>query len=408
MIPPKKPFNDYKWRWATLTPTEGLNEPPIYLGVLRVLKTYEGFAPSSDEVATALSVVEQETRNKVKSRVSLQRSQERNLIRNSGQYWKALGLLGDSSGVISLTEFGRRVADGGITKDEFAATVIKTLVLPNRFIEDVSEWNCSGITIKPLEIILKILVALAENQTTKESYITPDELIKIIIPLAGTNASIQEYSESIALYRKGHLSLVDWPDCTPSANDQRMAREFLLFLWHYGFCNRTGHGRQREKYFLDMSAVPELDKLINLKIDVDEGTDITPLIRDTEFSAVTGRRRVQREIWERPQQTRFRKDVLAAYSNCCIITGERVSEVLEAAHIIPVKYKGSDTVDNSLCLRIDIHRLFDSGHLRISPSGELFLSEVAQQSQTYGCLPRDIILPSFLNRNSLKWRWQYD
>ena len=33
---PQKPFPNYKWRWSVLTPTESLNDPPIFLGVLRV------------------------------------------------------------------------------------------------------------------------------------------------------------------------------------------------------------------------------------------------------------------------------------------------------------------------------------------------------------------------------------
>jgi len=87
--PPVKPFENYKWRWATFQPTESLNAPPVFLGVLRVFYKFQNHAPSSKEIMDGLAVVQEETR----SRVDLVRTQERNLVRNSGQYWKALGLL---------------------------------------------------------------------------------------------------------------------------------------------------------------------------------------------------------------------------------------------------------------------------------------------------------------------------
>jgi hypothetical protein len=94
LAPPKKPFENYKWRWATLTPTEGLNLPPVYLGVLRVLYNHEGRSASSPSVRRDLRSVERDLRGIISSRVSLARKKtDRNLFRNSQQYWKALGLL---------------------------------------------------------------------------------------------------------------------------------------------------------------------------------------------------------------------------------------------------------------------------------------------------------------------------
>jgi hypothetical protein len=95
LIPtPRKPFANYKWRWAVLTPTESLNEPPVFLGVLRVFNEFKNHAPSSKEIMDGLGVVQAETN----ARVNLVRTQERNLVRNSGQYWRALGLLDEAPG----------------------------------------------------------------------------------------------------------------------------------------------------------------------------------------------------------------------------------------------------------------------------------------------------------------------
>ena len=130
--PPRKPFPNYKWRWAVLTPTESLNEPPIFLGVLRVFNKFQNYAPSSKEIMNGLGIVQQETN----SSVDLVRTQERNLIRNSGQYWKALGLLDEAHGKVLVSPFGQLLAEGKITQVEFATTVVKTLELPNRKIID--------------------------------------------------------------------------------------------------------------------------------------------------------------------------------------------------------------------------------------------------------------------------------
>lgn len=46
----------------------------------------------------------------------------------------------------------------------------------------------------------------------------------------------------------------------------------------------------------------------------------------------------------------------------------------------------------------------DSGHLRISEDGDVFLSEKARWS--YGAsIPPKIILPDYVNRENLRWRW---
>ena len=39
---PAKPFPDFKWKWACLQCTEGINDPVILLGVLFRMKKLEG------------------------------------------------------------------------------------------------------------------------------------------------------------------------------------------------------------------------------------------------------------------------------------------------------------------------------------------------------------------------------
>lgn len=70
----------------------------------------------------------------------------------------------------------------------------------------------------------------------------------------------------------------------------------------------------------------------------------------------------------REGQQRFRADVMAAYGRC-VVTGCQDEAVLEAAHIIPYVDARSNVVRNGLCLRADIHRLYDRNLLWIGPDG---------------------------------------
>lgn len=404
--PPTKPFPDYKWRWATVIPTESLNEPPVFLGVLRVYNEFQNCKPSSREVMAALDVVQQETN----SSVNLVRTQDRNLIRNSGQYWKALGLLDEAHGRILVSPFGQLLAERKITQVEFATTVVKTLELPNKkILDDTSEWDNAGLKIKPLELILDTLALISEKFGAYEAYITPVELRKIIIPLAGAKAPIEDCAEAIIQHRQKKIDVDKWPDCATSANDRRMAREFLIFLANYGFCKieKLTNGNDNERYQLSSISKEEIVELHRLEIVKTELEDIVNEIRITQIPANVERKRVSREVLERPSQNIFRKNVLNVFNSSCIVTGVSIESVLEAAHIKPVKYKGNDSHDNGLCLRSDIHQLFDSNNLRILPSGELLLSEAASAKNNYAKLPRQIVLPSFVNREYLDWRARY-
>lgn len=403
---PKKPFPNYKWRWAVYTPTESLNDPPIFLGILRVLRANEFKNFSSEEVNNGLEIVQKETQ----SAVNLVRSKERNIFRNSGQYWRGLGMLENGKrGQIILSPFGRKLADGELTQVEFATTIIKTLELPNRRIEnDTSDWDSIGLSFKPFEIILEILRSLEERLGSIEAFITPEELIRIVIPLSGDNGVIDEYLEALYLFRNDGLDLNEWPDCAPEANDKRMAREFLLYLTNYGFCKTISLGaNQKDKYFLANISLSEIDELFAIETQETELDRIERIIRSSQIPANIERKRVVREVLERPYQNQFRKMIMEAYQSTCIVTGVKLENVLEAAHIKPVKYKGEDNVYNGICMRADIHTLFDSNHLKINPSGEIKLTDEAKRKENYGTLPTKILLPEFIDRQQLDWRMKY-
>ncbi|MDR3678022.1 MAG: HNH endonuclease signature motif containing protein [Acidobacteriota bacterium] len=402
--PPDKPFDGYKWHWAVLMPTEGLNDPTVFLGVLRVWGEHEGESPGAVGVIGDLAKVKKETG----TRINLARTPDRNLWRNSGQYWKALALIGDSPGAIALTKFGRQVADGEITKTEFAATVVKTLELPNRRIQaDAADWDNAGLSIKPLQLILDVLAKLRDDYGTKESFMTREEVVKIIIPLAGAKRPLDDHSRAIHLFRSGKLDISQWPDCAPESNDGRMAKEFLLFLSHYGFLQKR-LDENTEKFYLVGIDREEMDRFAALTIPTGEDPAVTVRkVQGTNFPAIAERRRVMRELTERPQQRIFRNNVLAKSHSVCLFTGVNLEEVLEASHIIPVRFKGNDRVENGICLRSDLHLLFDTGHLRIEPSGKVHLTPAARRKENYGLLQPAVTLPKWINSEYVEWRWKY-
>ena len=70
----------------------------------------------------------------------------------------------------------------------------------------------------------------------------------------------------------------------------------------------------------------------------------------------------------RPEQSKFRTMLLEEYNTTCVITGCTTQAALEAAHIIPFSQDGSDTLENGLLLRADLHLLFDKGFMAIDPN----------------------------------------
>lgn len=407
---PVKPFPNFKWKWACLQCTEGLNDPVILLGVLSRMRKLEklnaGIKYSSDEFAKELVELSRDTADSVGVDLA-RRTGERNLIRNSGQYWRAVNLIapGSRSGKIELTDFGRKVADRDISQTEFAAITVQTFRLPNPQVQsqdECEEWLKHGIVLYPLKLILEIGCELLKRG---EGYLTTEELVRIVIPLSGCRAELQDYVNFILWYRDGSISITDWPNCIPEANDIRIAREYLLFLSNYGYIEKkSGHDRMSEQYFICDYLADEIRQILEQDIKQESLLSILQKMRLAKFADEVERKRVQTSRVSRPNQAIFRKSVLQACERC-VITNVTMPEVLEAAHIKPFKYKGEDTIANGFAMRTDIHTLFDTGHLRIAPDGRIELSSRARMD--YGAsIPPRIVIPDFTNRDFLRWRYE--
>lgn len=411
MIPPVKPFDTYKWRWLSVAPSEGLLEAPVFLGVLRALAKHENEAPSSEQVAKDLAKVQADT----KTDIDLGRTAERNLIRNSGQYWKGTGLLKPTRGIIQLTDLGRQVSSGKITHGEFAALMVQQTVLPNPQTysgAEIAKWKAAGLEIRPLQLILEVINSIGQTAGIKEAFLTPNELIKVVIPLAGAKETIANMVNYVLRYRRvGPVVVAGWPDCTPAANDHRLAREFMLFLANFDILRRdyaTDGYDQRfhldELFESNAVSVPATTSIFTGPVNAQKALEE---VQHSELPSIIERQKATAQVVVRKGQAKFRTSVLDAYGGKCLVTGEELPEVLEAAHIVPVTNGGADSRDNSFCLRVDIHRLYDGQHIRILGNGDLALTDRVFQSVNYKTLPKSIVIPGFVNPANVTWRNSY-
>jgi hypothetical protein len=101
--------------------------------------------------------------------------------------------------------------------------------------------------------------------------------------------------------------------------------------------------------------------ILGIDIDADAASD------DFEGTDSDRREQVIRQIRERRGQKKFRDQLRLRYGDQCQLTGCKITELLEAAHI--KDYRGTDDneVRNGLLLRSDIHTLFDLRLIGIHP-----------------------------------------
>ena len=413
----EKPFLSFKWRWMEFTPVESFNLQDVFLGITRALHASIGDRASDKNFLDQLEVVQADFF--AESRINLIPSDpQRNVIRRHGRYWRGLGVLDQTSREIALTPLGDHLATGLITTDQFILERIYNHTLPNPLIDSdktVKEWNDAGIKIRPLKLILDVLVNLSETVESVQAYVTPEELIKVIIPMSAkiSTLTITDFSKGILEYRRNPSSVSHFPDCAERANDKRMAREHLLFLRGFDaleICEDSSltTNYKKEKYFLGTigSAIASAttpsfatstpqessNSQINAMPDIDLGT-----VRAKKIT----------EVMTRPNQIKFRKLVLKNFEGKCVITGENTRDVLDACHIISVSEGGHDSVENGVCLRSDIHKLFDNGKVRISESGDVRISPDLVTSPTYKGIERNIDLPANINKEFLRRKWSY-
>lgn len=412
---PILPFPGFKWKWASVAPTEGINDPVVLLGVLsRIAKLSDkNLKYSSEEFNNELIELSRDLEGSGINVNIAGRGGDRNLMRNSGQYWRALNLIPNvRGGRIQITPFGKKVADNQITQSEFSATVLMTYTLPNPNIQSEAEcklWTDRGIKFQPLKLLLEITRGLSGILLDKsQAYLTKEELIRIVIPLSAySNFKVNDYVEYIQLFRKGELDISNWANVCSRANDHRIAREFMLFLSYYGYF-KIEKLNGKEAFYYNFDIDDEILEILSKNIYTDE--QCLEFLRSSGVTLEAERKLIVSNIKRNGRgalQLKFRKNLFEVYPKC-IISEISMPEVLIAAHIKPVEYNGGYDASNGFLMRTDLHLLFDANHLRIKPTSES-IAEVEVDDITrnsYGfTIPSRIVLPDYVSRDSLKWRY---
>ncbi|MEZ5943943.1 MAG: HNH endonuclease signature motif containing protein [Planctomycetaceae bacterium] len=108
---------------------------------------------------------------------------------------------------------------------------------------------------------------------------------------------------------------------------------------------------------------PVLDELFPVRLPDDEGDNDESGYHPEDQDL---RRTVERQIKERRGQQNFRTALRDRFNDQCVITGCRIVDILEAAHICPYRGTKDNKPENGLLLRADIHTLFDLNLLGIN------------------------------------------
>lgn len=108
----------------------------------------------------------------------------------------------------------------------------------------------------------------------------------------------------------------------------------------------------------------------------------------------------------RPNQQIFRSSVMDKYGACCSVCSIDILELIEAAHIIPKKDRGTDLPENGLPLCVLHHKAYDANLFCIHPD-----TLAVTPHPTGPTLEQLLITKVYINRivspsrDVLAWRW---
>lgn len=116
---------------------------------------------------------------------------------------------------------------------------------------------------------------------------------------------------------------------------------------------------------------------------------------DKSFDLIDGNKAKRKQLTqkERKGQATFRRNILNIYENSCAITEIKQKEVLQAAHIQAYVNEESNHIQNGICLRVDIHKLFDNGLISIDSDFRVVISSMRKSTEYEKINGKKIKLP---------------
>lgn len=86
------------------------------------------------------------------------------------------------------------------------------------------------------------------------------------------------------------------------------------------------------------------------------------------------RQRIVESVSRYARESSFRRQVMDAYGNRCAVTRAQLN-LVDAAHIVPVKAQGTDEVSNGIALSPTIHRAYDNSLIYLDTKYYMRLNE---------------------------------
>lgn len=145
---------------------------------------------------------------------------------------------------IVLTPFGKALAKGEVSEEQYYRFIITRFQYPHPAYSDYEEWKNSGVVIRPLLCIIKTMVVLFEKAGIENSYLTPSEIYRYLQNLTDENC------DDVANLILQKRSAGNEPPL-PSANIRKIS-EMLAFLSIAGYVYIDSTIKPEDRYRLNL------------------------------------------------------------------------------------------------------------------------------------------------------------
>lgn len=214
---------------------------------------------------------------------------------------------------------------------------------------DNMRWSVSAIATKPRQAVITVWEDRFPKKGNKRTYRIDTSGWTNRAGRTGTLTHLATASEKGLPVR---MVMVRWADKQKKRKDFEARTEWTGYVQEV---NESIFSVVFEKTDPE-SGEPTIEE--RLVLAAEAGAEfLTPPIDSSEDA----RQWALTTIAMRRGQAGFRTKLLKAYGGRCAITGCDVTATLEAAHILPFRGDHTNTVNNGLLLRADIHTLFDLG-----------------------------------------------
>ena len=217
----------------------------------------------------------------------------------------------------------------------------------------------SGWTIEEINASVDAWVKMYKMQKSGTSFVKRD----IIRDLQSSQLSIR--SKGSIERRFSNISAVA----------MALEHEFVSGYLPLGNVGKTQWPRIETRLGFHGFEIEEFESLIEDEMGILQGSGIEG------FEASRVRERAWQQVTQRRGQSQFREMLLNAYDNRCAVTRANEPVVLEAAHISPYDGPASNTSDNGILLKSDIHKLFDRGLLVIQSDYTTLIAPTLRNGQ---------------------------